>query len=146
MNISEVLSSNFEDLAASVTSTASTTLMASMTFTFIKKNILMVGSSLASKWPILVPFCRLFHQKSNFSLILAPFRSEAAFKNLLMKLKCPNLLKPLGIQKQNKLLTFRAIYNLAFQYETPCRRHFVIKTSREITGTYMKIQLTISLS
>ena len=30
---------------------------------------LMVGSSLAPKWPIPVPFCRMDHQKSNFSLI-----------------------------------------------------------------------------
>ena len=34
----------------------------------------MVGSSLA---PILVLFYRMYHQKSNFSLILAPFLSEA---------------------------------------------------------------------
>ena len=31
--------------------------------------ILMVGSSLAPKWPILAPFCGMDHQKSNFSLI-----------------------------------------------------------------------------
>ena len=29
----------------------------------------MVGSFLAPKWPILVPFCGMDHQKSNFSLI-----------------------------------------------------------------------------
>ena len=61
----------------------------------------MVGSSLAPKWPILVPFCGMDHQKSNFSLILALFLSEAVeasrcqfFENWWMKLKCPLLLKP----------------------------------------------------
>ena len=29
----------------------------------------MVGSFLAPKWPITVPFCGMDHQKSNFSLI-----------------------------------------------------------------------------
>ena len=63
----------------------------------------MFGSSLAPKWPILVPLYRMYHQKSIFLLILAPFLSEAVeasqcylFENWLMKLKCPNLLKPLG--------------------------------------------------
>ena len=107
---SEVLNSDFPDLrtsAASVTSAASTTSVASMTFTphSIKNKILilMVGSSLAPKWPILVPFYRMYHQKSNFSLILAPFLSEAVeasrcyfFENWLMKVKCSNLLKPLS--------------------------------------------------
>ena len=58
----------------------------------------MVGSSLAPKWPILVPFSGMNHQKCNFSLILAPFLLEAVeasrcyfFENWLVKLKCPNL-------------------------------------------------------
>ena len=61
----------------------------------------MVGSSLAPKWPMLVPFCGMDHQKSKFSLILALFLSEAVeanwchfFENWWMKLKCPLLLKP----------------------------------------------------
>ena len=40
---------------------------------------LMVGSSLASKWPISVPVCGMDHQNSNFSLIdltLARFDRE----------------------------------------------------------------------
>ena len=105
----EVLSSDFPDLrtsAASVTSAASTTSVASMTLTasFHQKNTDPDGcSSLALKWPILVPFYRMYHQKSNFSLILAPFLSEAVearrcyfFENWLMKLKFPSLLKLLG--------------------------------------------------
>ena len=40
---------------------------------FIKKIlVLIIASSLAPKWPILVHFCRIYHQTSNFSLILAP--------------------------------------------------------------------------
>ena len=35
--------------------------------------IMMVWSSLAPKWPILVPFCGIDHQKSNFSLIFGTF-------------------------------------------------------------------------
>ena len=55
--------------------------------------ILIVGSLLAPKWTILVPFCGTDQLKSNFSLILAPFLSEAVearqcyfFENWWMKL------------------------------------------------------------
>jgi hypothetical protein len=65
--------------------------------------IVMVGSSLAPKCPILVPFHGMDNQKSNFLLILALFLSEAVeaiqcyfFENWWMKLKCPLLLKPLA--------------------------------------------------
>ena len=69
----------------------------------------MVQWSLAPKWPILVHFCGMDHQKSNFLLILAPFLSEAVedsrcyfFENWFMKLKIYYLLKPLGtITQQN---------------------------------------------
>ena len=73
----------------------------------------MVGSFLAPKWPTQVPFCRMYHQKSTFSLILAPFLSEAAeasqcyfFENWLMKLKCPILLKPLDTMIQRNYWSF----------------------------------------
>ena len=65
--------------------------------------ILMVGSSLAPKWPILAPFCGMDNQNSIFCWYMIPFLSEAAyaswcyfFENRWKKLKCPNLLKPLG--------------------------------------------------
>ena len=52
---------------------------------------------------ILVPSSGMDHQKSKFSLVSAPFLLEAVeaswcyfFENWLMKLKCTNLLKPLG--------------------------------------------------
>ena len=99
-----------------MTSTASTSL-ASMTFTasFNPKTLLivMVGSSLAPKWPILVPFCGMDHQKSNFSLILALFLSEAIeasrcyfFENWWMKLKCPLVMKPLATIVQENSQSF----------------------------------------
>ena len=73
---SAVISSNFPSLrtfAASMNSTTSTTSTAYMTSTasFHQKKllILMVGSSLAPKWPILAPFFGMDLQKSNFTMI-----------------------------------------------------------------------------
>ena len=73
---SEVLSNDFSGLrtsAASLTSPASATSMASTASKalFHQKNflVLIVGSSLAPKWPILAPFRGMNHQKSKFSLI-----------------------------------------------------------------------------
>ena len=72
---------------------------------FIKKTllVLMVRSSLASKWSKPVTFCGMDNQKSSFYWYLVPFVLEAVkasrcyfFDNWLMKLKCPHLLKPLG--------------------------------------------------
>ena len=55
----------------------------------------------------MVPFCGMDHQKSNFSLILALFLSEAVeasrcyfFENWWIKLKCSLLLKPLATKVQ----------------------------------------------
>jgi hypothetical protein len=55
----------------------------------------------------------MYHQKSNFSPILAPFLSEAVeasqyyfFENWLMKLKCPNLLKSVGTMNQENYWFF----------------------------------------
>ena len=77
---SEVLSSDFpgpRTPAASLTSSASATSLASTASKalFHQTNflILMVGSSLAPKWPIWAPFCGMDHQKSNFSLISDTF-------------------------------------------------------------------------
>ena len=92
----------------------------------------MVRWSLAPKWPILVHFCGMDHQKSNFLLILAPFLSEAVedsrcyfFENWFMKLKIYNLLKPLGTITQLNYwyiyLPLRADLLCAHHYETPCR-------------------------
>ena len=65
----------------------------------------MGGSSLAPKWPIVVPFCWMYCQKSPifYRYILVTFLLKAVeaswcyfFLNWLVKLKCPHLLKPLG--------------------------------------------------
>ena len=73
----------------------------------------MVGSSLAPKWPIVVSFYGIHHQKSNFLLILAPFLPEAVeanrcyfFENWVKKLKCPHHLKPLGTIFQHNYWSF----------------------------------------
>ena len=83
-----------------MTSAAFATSLASSTSTalFHQKNSLnlMVGSFLAPKWPILVPFCGMYLQKFNFSLM--SFLLEAAearwcyfFKNWLKKHKWASL-------------------------------------------------------
>ena len=96
-------------LVASATSLAST----ASTAQFPQKTSWLVWSSPAPKWPILVPFCGMDHQKSNFSLILAVFLSEAVeasrcyfFENWWMKLKCPLLLKPLATIVQENSQSF----------------------------------------
>ena len=73
----------------------------------------MVRWSLAPKWPILVHFCGMDHQKSKFLLILAPFLSEAVedsqcyfFESWFVKLKFPNLLKLLGTIIQQNYWSF----------------------------------------
>ena len=73
----------------------------------------MVSSSLAPKWPILVHFCGMDHQKSFFLLILGPFLLEAVeasqcyfFENWFIKLKCPTLLKPLATVIQQNYWSF----------------------------------------
>ena len=73
----------------------------------------MIGSSLAPKWPIVVSFYGIHHQKSIFLLILAPFLPEAVepnrcyfFENWVKKLKCPHLLKPLGTIFQHNYWSF----------------------------------------
>ena len=70
---SEDLSSDFSGLrssAASLSSSASSTSLASTASKaqFHQKNFLtlMIGSSLAPKWPILTTFCEMDHQKSIF--------------------------------------------------------------------------------
>ena len=106
---SEVLSSDFLDLrtlAASVTSTASTTSVASMTFTVSFHQKSYWSGWLDQPWHQNDQYWSLFVEciiKSNFSLIhISTFSVEDCwgqfmilFKNWLMKLKCPNLLKPL---------------------------------------------------
>ena len=58
-----------EVLRTSAASMTSTTSMASMTSTVSFLLILMVGSSLVPKWPILAPFCGIDNQNYFFLLI-----------------------------------------------------------------------------
>ena len=73
----------------------------------------MARWSLAPKRSILVHFSWIYHQKSTFLLILAPFLSEAVedsrcyfFEDWFMKLKIYNLLKPLGTITQQNYWSF----------------------------------------
>jgi hypothetical protein len=75
--------------------------------------ILMVGSSLAPKWSKSVLFCGMDHQNPIFYWYLTPFLSKAVeasrcyfFENWLLKIKFPNLLKPLGTIIQQKYWSF----------------------------------------
>ena len=77
---SEVLSSDFPGLRnlsrlIDLNSLCNLTGLNSLNSPISSKNylILMVWSSLAPKWPILVPFCGMDHQKSNLSLIFGTF-------------------------------------------------------------------------
>ena len=103
---SEVLSSNFSGLrnsAALVTSTASTTLVASMTSTvwFHQKNYWSCWFD--DSWHQNDQYWSIFVKWTIQNLILAPFLSEAVedsrcwfFENWFVKLRFPNLLKSLG--------------------------------------------------
>ena len=108
----------------------------------------MVWSSLAPKWPILVPFYRMYHQKSNFSLILAPFLSEAVeasrchfFENWLMKHKFPNLLKPLGTIIQQNYWSFYPSDLIYFAIFT--MRHPVARFSNRVKPGTMLIEIVL---
>ena len=77
---SEVLSNGFSSLCdlcslLDLTSLCDLNGLYSLKCLFSPKNflVLMVGSSLAPKWPIWAPFCGMDHQKSNFSLISDTF-------------------------------------------------------------------------
>ena len=103
---------------------------------------LMVGSSLAPKWPIPVHFCWRDHQKSFFSLIFDILSVRGCwvsqcyfFETWLMKLKFPNLLNPLfrhhNLIKLYILLPLRADFLCTLQCETPCN-----SGGRTNTGLY----------
>ena len=78
------------------------------------------------------PFCGMDHKKSNFSLILALFLSEAVeasrcqlFENWWMKLKCPLLLKPLLTIVQENSQSFYPSESFRISHFT--MRHPVLK-------------------
>ena len=93
--------------------------------------ILMVGSFLAPKLPILVPFYGIDHQKSLISLISERFLSEAVeasqcyilFWKLVdetqMGILCKHAARDI-LSKFSILLPLRAFYFRSYHYETPC--------------------------
>ena len=96
----------------------------------------MVGSFLAPKWPILVPFCEMNHQKPNFSLISDTLSVGACWGQnmLLFKILVDETQTP---QSQDFKSTFKQILvciflsvrdNLenTFHCETPCST-FILK-------------------
>ena len=86
---------------------------------FIKKIlILMISTSLAPKWPILVHFSGMDHQTPTFLLILEPLLLEAVmdsqcyfFENWFVKLKFPNLRKPIGTIMQQNYWSLRTLHS-----------------------------------
>ena len=91
----------------------------------------MVGSSLTPKWPIVVSFYGIHHQKSNFLLILAPFLPEAVeanrcyfFEIWVKKLKCPHLLMPLGTIFQHNYWSFYTSEPARFNMRHPVVKSF----------------------
>ena len=92
--------------------------------------ILMVGSFLAPKWPILVPFCGIDHQKSNFSQISDTFSVGGCWGQPMLlfwkvvdetqMVKPPEPTIHHNSEKYLILLPLRAIYFRSFHYETPC--------------------------
>ena len=116
----------------------------------------MVGSFLAQKWPILVPFCGMDHHKSKFSLIFDTLSLRVCwgqpmvfFKKLINETQMGKPLEPTRHHNSGKLLILlslrlRAIYFTSFHYETPCNntkmiRHFLNIKIPNPTGCHRKI-------
>ena len=91
----------------------------------------LLGSSLAPKWPILVHFCGMDHQKSFFLLILAPFLWEAVevsqyifFWKLDDETQISEPPEPAMHHNSTRLLVFlplRADLLRTLHYGTPCK-------------------------
>ena len=86
---------------------------------------------LSPKWPMMVPFCGVDHQKSNFSLISDTFSVGGCWgQPMLLFWKLDNetqMSNPFDHaardipSKFSIFLPLRAIYFRSYQYETPCR-------------------------
>ena len=96
----------------------------------------MVGSFLAPKWPILVPFCGMDHQKSNFSLISDTLSVRGCwgqpmlfFWKLIHETQMSNTCHHADrdiLSKFSILLPLRAVYFRSYLYETPCSSSFIV--------------------
>ena len=91
----------------------------------------MVGSFLAPKWPIMVPFCGMVHRKSKFSLISDTFSVRGCWGHLMLlfwklvdetQMGNPHnhAVKDIS-SKFSIFLPLRAISKKPYHYETPCR-------------------------
>ena len=91
----------------------------------------MVGSFLATKWPILIRFCWILHQKSKFSLISDTSSVGGCWGQPILffwKLvdETQMVIPPEPTIHHNSkkyliLLALRAIYFRSFHYETHCK-------------------------
>ena len=107
----------------------------------------MIGSFLAPKWPIMVLFCGMDHQKSNFSLISDTLSVRGCWgQPMLLFWKLVDetqMVKPLeptihhNSKKYLILLPLRAIYFRSFHYETPCTEWHIF-----LVNTLYHIQLS----
>jgi hypothetical protein len=107
----------------------------------------MIGSALA---PILIHFCGMHHQKSNFLLISASFLPEAVeanqcyfFENWFMKLKRPNHQKPQGNIIQQNQCSFYSSQPLTLAHFN--MRHPVQVVLKLVIVNFLKIIKTIAV-
>ena len=92
----------------------------------------MVGSFLSPKWPIMVPFCGVDHQKSNFSLISDTLSVGGCWGQPMLlfwkvadetQMGNPHDYAARDISwKLSIFLPFRAIWKKPYHYETPCKK------------------------
>ena len=90
----------------------------------------MVWSSLAPKWPIMVPFCGIDHQKSNFSLIFGIFSVGGCWGQAMLlfwklvdetQMAAPReYTDAFIITKKLFLGGLRGLQSNSIWYETPC--------------------------
>ena len=90
----------------------------------------MVGSFLAPKWPIMVPFCGMDHQKSNFLLISDTHSAGGCWGQLMLLFWKLDNETQMGnprdhavrdiLPKFSIFLPLRAILKNPYHYETPC--------------------------
>ena len=111
----------------------------------------MVGSYLAPKEPTLVLFCRMDHQKSNFSLIFGILSVRGCWgQPILLFWKLfdeTQMSKNQDVKtnfKQNTTCIFLSVRHellLSVHIETPCRTHFFY-----ISKSYIEFELHYSSS
>ena len=114
----------------------------------------MVGSSLAPKWPMLIPFCVMNDNFFNFLLISDALSVGGCwgqpillFFKLINEAQMGKPLEPTRHHNSRKLLillSLRAIYLRSLHYETPCNntkmiRYFLNIKISYTTGCHRKI-------